>query len=466
MCQIHEATTLVATKLDASTLVDELVVALSNARIYRPEHPRVTGAADAVVAGLQTWFASESADRLEIGTSDGFLFHACRPLLGASLSAARLIEPLGALGSAAWLPAHDVRGARLVALLSPRARASSCPRPTPPSPAGCARVRLLPPYRNVGLGTAAAPAPRPGAGPCSGVEATPRAVYQGTVELLQDATIGAARGEELALDAARGIVERIQKRIVEDAATILGLSRYERYDEFTFGHSIRVCLLAVQFAASMTRDERVLNRVGLAALLHDIGKSRIPFEMLHARRRLDPAELAAVGRHAELGAEILLDMPDPDMLAVAVAFGHHRSNAGGGYPRTADEAELSLATRLIRICDVYEALTAVRPYKARMSPLRAYRIMMGTAGQFDAGLLRRFIRANGLYPVGGRVLLESGERALVRRQTRDVAHPVVELEHPSVAGAPLARRQERDLSELRDDEGWRVKELILEDQAA
>ncbi len=361
MCLIHEPLALVAPKFDASTLVDELVVALSNARIYRPEHPRVTGAADAVVAGLRAWFAAENVERFEIGTSDGFLFHACRPLLGASLSAARLIEPLTSVGSGGLAFLRDVGPEdvlALVALLSPRKLE---PRSVPEANAaldqrGAARVRLLPPYRNVGLGSAGATG-----GEGSGVEAAllqvleaaPRAVYQGTVELLQDATIGAARGEELELDAARGIVERIQKRMVEDAASILGLSRYERYDEFTFGHSIRVCLLAVQFGSSLTRDERVLNRLGLAALMHDIGKSRIPFEMLHAKRRLDAAELAAVGRHAELGAEILLDMPDPDMLAVAVAFGHHRSNAGGGYPRTADEAELSLATRLIRICDVY-----------------------------------------------------------------------------------------------------------------
>jgi len=476
MCQIHDASGASAPKFDATTLVDELVVALSNARIYRPDHPRVTGAAEALVAGLKGWFAAEDAERFEIGTSDGFLFHARRPLLGASLSASRLIEPLTAVGSGGLA---FLRGAgsedvlALVGLLSPR---KVGPRTVLEANAaldqrGGARVRLLPPYRNAGLGAGAQGTPSGESAAMEAallqvLEATPRAVYQGTVELLQDAALGAARGEELDLDPARGIVERLQKRIVADASGILGLSRYERYDEFTFGHSIRVCLLAVQFAFSLTKDERVLNRIGLAGLMHDIGKSRIPFEILHAKRRLDPAEKAEVGRHTELGAEILLDMPDPDMLAVAVAFGHHRSHVGG-YPRTADESELSLATRLIKICDVYEALTAVRPYKERMSPQRAYRIMMASPpGQFDAGLLRRFIQVNGVYPVGTRLLLESGEHALVRRQTLDVVRPLIELEHAEVPGAARSRRDERDLSEMRDDPGWRVRELVLDDQAA
>jgi HD-GYP domain-containing protein (c-di-GMP phosphodiesterase class II) len=476
MCNLHDPQAATPNAFDANALVDELVVALSNARIYRPDHPRVTGAAEAVEAGLRLWFAaSPEAERCEIGTADGFLFHKRRPLVGVSLSAVRLIEPLRTLGSGGisfqpGLKASEVLA--LVGLLAPRTLKARNLQEANAAllQQGVSRVRLLPPYRHEGLalGTAAPlgetrETAELEAALLRALEATPRAVYQGTVELLQDAAIGAARGETIALDPARGVVERLQKRMIEDAPAMLGLSRYERYDEFTFGHSIRVCMLALQFGWALTQDEHKVQRLGVAALMHDIGKARVPFEILHAKRRLEPAEKDQIGRHTELGAAILLDAPDPDLLSVAVAFGHHRDpDGGGGYPRTADRGRLSVATRMIRICDVYEALTAVRPYKERMSPLRAYRIMMGMRGHFDTSLLRRFIQVNGVYPVGSLVELESGETGVVQRQTLDVLRPVVRIEAPPVEGVRRPGTELRDLSEQRLDEGWRVQRLVLE----
>ena len=120
-----------------------------------------------------------------------------------------------------------------------------------------------------------------------------------------------------------------------------------------------------------------------------------------------------------------------------------------------------------RYDNVYEALTAVRPYKARMSPLRAYRIMMALPGQFDPLLLRHFIQGNGIYPVGSRVKLGTGEIARVRRQTGDVEKPVVEVEVSS-AGTALrsGRRPERDLSRGDGTELYLVRQLLLDDDAA
>jgi HD-GYP domain-containing protein (c-di-GMP phosphodiesterase class II) len=476
MCDLHDPQDAAPVAFDVSTLVDEVVVALSNARIYRPDHPRVTGAADAVETGLAAWFQAEpEAERCEVGFADGFLFHRRRPLVGVSLSATRLIEPLSALGSGGLAfqrgtSAADVLG--LVALLAPRTLRPRDVREANAALAqvGVTRVKLLPPYRHEGLGLGGGPRQAEArearaleTALVEALEATPRAVYQGTVELLQDAAVGAARGEALALDPARGVVERLQKRMLEDAPAMLGLARYERYDEFTFGHSIRVCMLALQFGWALTQDEESVRRLGLAALMHDIGKSRVPFEILHAKRRLDAAEKEQIGRHTELGAEILLEMPDPDLLSVAVAFGHHRDPGGaGGYPRTADGGRLGMATRMIRICDVYEALTAVRPYKERMSPLRAYRIMMGMQGHFDLGLLRRFIQVNGVYPVGSHVRLDSGESAVVQRQTQDVLRPIVRVSAAPIAGVRRRGTEERDLSTMRTDEGWRVDEIVLE----
>jgi putative nucleotidyltransferase with HDIG domain len=479
MCDAHpHDETCTAAAPDVSGFLDEIVVALSNARIYRPDHPRVTTSVTALVEGLAAWLEAKGRDRLEVGTADGFLFHDQRPLLGASLSAPRIVAPLKRLGSGglAFLKgASELDFQALVAVLGARRLEPETPDEANAalSARGGRSIRFLPAYRSEDLAgegratTVAVPADLDSqALLAESLGEAPRELYQGTVDLLQEAAIGAARGDALALDAARTTVERLLQRVTEDAGTMLGLARYERYDEFTFGHSIRVCLLALQLASTLTKDARALNRIGMAALLHDIGKARVPFEILHARGRLAPEEKAEMSRHTEHGAAILLAMPDPDPLAVTVAFGHHRGETGGGYPRTADGTALSTATRLIKICDVYEALTAVRPYKARMSPVRAYRIMMGMHGQFDGALLRHFIEVNGIYPAGGRVRLGSGEIARVRRQTGDVERPIVEVE-VSAAGTPLkaGRRPERDLTKGDGTELYLVRELMLDDVA-
>lgn len=480
MCELHPPEALCPT-LDLSGFIDEVVAAISNARIYRPDHPRVATSLQDLVHSLEAWLEAKHTDRLEIGTADGFLFHDRRPLMGASLSAPRIVEPLRSLGSGglAFLRGATVTDMQaLVGLLAARRLEPETPEQANGllTQRGAPRIRFLPAYRSGDLVGEAAEALVAAPDPSldadtelllaeSGREA-PRAVYQGTVDLLQESAIGAARGDALALDTARGTVERLLKRVLDDAGTMMSLARYERYDEFTFGHSIRVCLLALNLGATLTRDMTLLNRLGMAALLHDIGKARVPFEILHAKGRLDAAERAEMGRHPEHGASILLGMDDADPLAVAVAFGHHRTPTLGGYPRTVDGAQLSLATPLIKICDAYEALTAVRPYKPRMSPLRAYRIMMGMQQQFDPTLLRHFIQVNGLYPSGSRVRLLSGEVARVRRQTADLELPVVEVE-VSAAGTRLrpGRRPVRDLTAGDGGAEFQVRELLLDGAA-
>lgn len=475
MCDLHAATD-TCPALDVSGLVDEIVVAVSNARIYRPDHPRVTSSVQALLAGLDAWMETKQRDRLEIGTADGFLFHDRRPLLGASLSAPRIVGPLRRLGSGGLSFARGVQTQdlmALVSLLSARTLAADSPEEANRAleQQGGRRVRFLPAYRSEDLvgaarGTVVAvPAELAAAEGLldQPLGEAPRGLYQETVDLLQEAAIGAARGDGVALTAPRTMVERLLRSVLEDAGSMLSIARYERYDEFTFGHSIRVCVLALSLASSVTRDERLLNRIGTAALLHDIGKARVPFEILHAKGRLTDAERREMSRHTEHGASILLALPDADPLAVAVAFGHHRTPSLGGYPRTLDEAPLSLCTRMIKICDVYEALTAIRPYKPRMSPVRAYRVMMGMRDQFDLGLLGHFIRVNGAYPVGTRVRLGSGEVARVKRQTAVVDRPQVEIE-VSAAGTHLSagRRPERDLSQSDGSELFVVSEGLLE----
>jgi len=227
-----------------------------------------------------------------------------------------------------------------------------------------------------------------------------------------------------------------------DAGGLYELAHYPEHDFFTFGHSIRVGLLAIDVARSMSDDRALLYRVGTAALLHDVGKSLVPWDVLHKRGKLDADERREMQRHPVLGAGILVATKTADPLSVAAAYGHHRCADGSGYPRSCSEAEQTMVTKLVKVCDVFEALTAARPYKPPMSPARSFRVMLDMKGQFDPVMLSHFIRTVGIYPAGSEVHLDDGSIARVIRQTGDFHRPLVEVlsEFGGVPIEPGARR--------------------------
>ena len=481
MCDLQDAEpTPRATAVGMTEFVDELVVAITNRRIYWYEHPRVQTSVHELLHSLRDQFRTRGIDRLELGVFENYLFHDRRPLLSASLSATRILEPLQALESGGLLFKAGVEEQDLRALIEFLGQRSFDRYDLREANAelrqnGCQHVQILPPYRGGGgrdgivdiaadqLGGGLVKA---GAGdptkPALNLE-LPLNLYQGIVDLLQDTMVKITRGGHFSMDASRGFVESILKQLQESASTMLSICRYEQYDAYTFGHSIRVCFLALNFARNLTEDHDLLERVGLAALMHDVGKALVPFEVLHYKGLLDPDQRVEMDKHTAHGGRILLDLEESDPLAVSAAFGHHRTLDGGGYPRTIHQARQSAVTRVIKICDVYEALTAERPYKAGMKPSRAYRIMISMKSHFDPALLRQFIQVNGIYCTGGRVRLNTGEVARVRHQTAHLEQPIVVLEK-SAEDEALAQedRLQLDLSQPEQRGNYEVEEFLME----
>jgi putative nucleotidyltransferase with HDIG domain len=267
---------------------------------------------------------------------------------------------------------------------------------------------------------------------------------QRIVHSLQEASISAASGHNIDLQDIHSMAQMLSDGVRRNGAEVQDMVRYERFDAYTFGHSVRVCALALSFASNLTEDVQLLLRIGTAALLHDIGKAGIATEVLHHRGRLSPEQRQEMERHAELGSAILLEQAEVDDIAVTVSHGHHRNLDGSGYPMDGLSIEHSMITRLVRICDVYEALTSARPYKGAMTPTKAFRVMLDTPGAFDPGLLKRFISTTGCYPVGSEVQLSDKTVARVARQTRDLMRPVVQLER-SESGQTLEERDRRTI---------------------
>lgn len=413
-------------------MVDDLAAALVNARIYRPDHPRVIESARSTARFVRELTPVEGERGLRLSVANDLLVHRGHPLVGASIAASRLIGAITARGGGGLEIDDDASNddvARLLGGLAARPNEGEDWQAfnTQLANLGTRSVRMLPPFVVGVRGTALG-------GRTTIV--TPVKFYQSCIDVLQEVTVSICHGGRIEFADVQSHAEAVLRRLEGDEGPLMNLARQDQYDAFTFGHSVRVAVLAMNFARTLTSDHELLIRIGTAALLHDCGKSLVPFEILHSRKQLSAEEKREMSKHPSYGAEILLDHDAADPLTIAAAFGHHRSCDGKGYPNTLQEHHNLLVTEIVKICDVYEALTAARPYKRPMSPVRAYRVMMSMGEHLDRKLLRRFIENNGIFPIGQLVLLTTGERARVIAQTNRIVFPRVKLE-TDPHGSPL-----------------------------
>jgi putative nucleotidyltransferase with HDIG domain len=212
-------------------------------------------------------------------------------------------------------------------------------------------------------------------------------------------------------------LERLTENVVEQFRTedepMLPLHSESYFDDFTFHHSVNVCLITVYLARRLTGDTELLRRIGNAALLHDIGKSKIPTEVLYKPGRLTEVERECLEEHPVRGAELLLSMPQIDDLTVAVAFGHHMHDAAGSYPRTQRPFQCDWVTELVGVVDIYEALTAIRPYKAGLSSETAFKVMLDMPGlKKRLHFVKLLYNCLGPYPPGALLQLDTGAWAV------------------------------------------------------
>ena len=194
------------------------------------------------------------------------------------------------------------------------------------------------------------------------------------------------------------------------------------FEDFTVHHSVNVCLLTARAASLVIKDREQLRRIALAALLHDIGKSTIAADILNKPDRLNPDESAQLQRHQIRGARILLNITNVDPLCVTVVYGHHLRQPEATPPTLTHGFEPDWITRLVAVTDVFETLTAVRPYKSAMSVESAFRAMVQMSTLMDhLPLIKLLYESLGPYPVGTFVELNSGERGVVLARNR--SHP-------------------------------------------
>jgi putative nucleotidyltransferase with HDIG domain len=213
---------------------------------------------------------------------------------------------------------------------------------------------------------------------------------------------------------ARTMIDGLAQAVSQNRTALLVLTTLKNYDNYTFTHMVNVSILTMGQARALGIEGSLLRELGLAGLMHDIGKVKTPLEVLNKPDKLTDEEFTIMKRHTVEGAEILRATPDIPTLAPVVAFEHHMRLDGTGYPEAAKRTTLNLGTMLCSIADVYDAMRSQRKYQQALPTDRILEVLKRKDGQqFDRHLVRRFAQLIGIYPVGNFVRLDTGEIAVV-----------------------------------------------------
>lgn len=404
-------------------LVDSIIMLLnkgmSNRRLYFSDHPRVENFAREVAAKVNELLNEKGEDELYLGIVSGHFVFDGKRIFGPSITGKQLMDfarrlHCGGFGLQRGVSSSDLKKFFDVSALRtiPVKRAVEAQKLF--SRYGIEKIRVGEQFNDTSRtgGNGDRTQIWEGQAAAAMIE-SPTLLYQELFDVVSTAHGNAAFDRAFDVDNARSVSEFMLHYIKQNFADVMQFVYYPDFDSYTVGHSVRVASLAVYFGTKMGWSEKDLLAIGTAGLLHDIGKSKIPDQILLKKGPLDADELAVIRHHPRTGAEILLELENISTIDLAACWGHHLRYDGGGYPERPRWAVHNPLTALLHICDVFEALTAIRPYKEVMVPQSAFSIMLGDKGGFHPGLLASFITIIGLYPPGTYVRLSDHRVGMV-----------------------------------------------------
>jgi putative nucleotidyltransferase with HDIG domain len=234
------------------------------------------------------------------------------------------------------------------------------------------------------------------------------------------------------------LVDDVVESINRNPDALLSLARLKNADEYTYLHSVAVCALMVALGRQLGLDDAQCREAGMAGMLHDLGKAAMPQDVLNKPGKLTAEEFAIIKQHPVRGYEMLLAGADVSEGVMDVCHHHHERVDGTGYPHGLTADGISLLARMGAVCDVYDAVTSDRPYKAGWDPAQALAQMATWKGHFDTTIFQSFVKSIGIYPTGSLVRMRSGRLAVVLDQNPSaLTKPRVKLFFSTKAGLPL-----------------------------
>ncbi|MCD4650695.1 MAG: HD-GYP domain-containing protein, partial [Candidatus Cloacimonetes bacterium] len=241
-----------------------------------------------------------------------------------------------------------------------------------------------------------------------------REIYNSAKKYVNDLMRDVRMGKNIDNEQIAEISNQLVESMVRNPQALLSMVNLKKLDEYTFNHSINVTTLAVSIARQLGVSKDGMRQIGIGSLLHDVGKARIPLEIINKPGKLSNEEFAIIKKHPVFGSDICLEEKIDDDVVMDIVRHHHESYSGGGYPDRLDKTTISKYAAIAAISDVYDALTTARSYKKRFSPPEAIRIINNMANEkFDRRLVNHFIKIIGIFPVGSVVKLRSGRVAII-----------------------------------------------------
>lgn len=269
------------------------------------------------------------------------------------------------------------------------------------------------------------------------------------------------------LESLSGTVGRMVGSILRNHDALTSLTRLKSIDDYTFAHSVNVCILSLAVGIHMGLDKKSLHDLGVGALVHDVGKAFVPAEILLKKGKLSDPEFNEMKRHTLAGTEALAASCDITTGSMSVVRHHHEKYNGKGYPDRVKGEDIHIFARIARVADTYDAMTSDRVYQKAMTPYETLRDMyLMRKKEFDPQLVERFIKCVGVYPVGTLVELNTGEvGAVMVPNDSDPLSPIVlmlydqdRMPYPSPFDVDLEDDITRQITDSKSYEGFNISQ--------
>lgn len=280
--------------------------------------------------------------------------------------------------------------------------------------------------------------------------AIPQAVLEAATDQMEEFFSEIVLGGEVDYDSIRQLTSQLVTVFTARANLAVKLLDLDRFDRYTYRHSLNVGMLYMLIASEWVSEPKELEELVFGALLHDLGKARVGADIINKPGKLTAEEWDIMRKHPVWSAE-MLEVADATPTAIRIARSHHEKLNGKGYPDGLNGDQTDRFVHLAAICDVYDALTTKRSYKRKMDFGKAIDIILQDCGtHFHPATAHEFIRHVGRYPAGCFVRLSSNEVAVVLRVNENaISRPVVSRVLDS-DGSERPKAEELDLSQQSD----------------
>jgi len=258
------------------------------------------------------------------------------------------------------------------------------------------------------------------------------------------------KDEKVNVEEVRNVIEKLFKEMISKLGkAVINLSIVKNYDEYTYTHLINVTILSMFFSKFLGASDFVIKEVGMGAILHDIGKVKIPTSILHKPGELTEEELKIMKKHPIIGYFAIKDEPTVSTYAKKIVLFHHERFDGNGYPLGLKFDRIGRYPQIVSLADVFDAITSERPYKPSMSIPQTLNFIMKKSGiYFEPLLAQKFImemsKLYGLpspYAIGSFVLLNTGEKAVITQKDSEYTLRPTVLVIENALGKPDTKRK-------------------------